>query len=284
MNNKILDIKKLSFNYRDSNDKSKWKEIFKNINISIDSGKIIGIVGKSGCGKTTLAKAIVNYFHLSNSKEGVDYKINGDIIYYHDKNDACSIRNKDYLRIKPPPIQMVFQDPRTSLNMNMNLRSQLEESVRLNKKNNSNDEIDNEIEKISKKFKIYDQVKMKATPRDLSGGQRRRFGLAKIICSNPKLIIADEPVSSLDVSVKKEIMNVLFDLNNFNKGKTSIVVISHDISLLKENADLIYVMDKGRIVEEWNPSEKPKTKETMRLVNDSNFINSFVNQIQNINE
>ena len=113
-------------------------------------------------------------------------------------------------------------------------------------------------------------------PYNLSGGQRRRFGLAKIISSAPRLIIADEPVASLDVSIKRDIMNILF---NLKKQNITIAVISHDIALLREKADFIFVFDKGRIVEKWNPKDAPKYSETKKLLEDSNYVNEFIENI-----
>ncbi len=278
MENEILSIKNLSFYYNnissDLNNKS-WIKIFKDISIDINKGNVIGIAGKSGCGKTTLAKSIVNYHKLSglyiNNK---DYKINGSITY----NGNIDILSNKYKSINPPPIQMVFQDPRTSLNMKMSLYSQLKESFKLNFKNRnlSNNEIDNEINNIAIKFKIQDNLY--STPEQLSGGQRRRFGLAKIVSCNPKVIIADEPVSSLDVSIKRDIMNVLFDLK---KQGITIVIISHDISLLKNNSDYIYIMENGSIVEKWNTTSKPLASETKKLNNDSSFVNEFIKGLKN---
>ena len=278
MKNEILSIKNLSFYYNnissDLNNKS-WIKIFKDISIDINKGNVIGIAGKSGCGKTTLAKSIVNYHKLSglyiNNK---DYKINGSITY----NGNIDILSNKYKSINPPPIQMVFQDPRTSLNMKMSLYSQLKESFKLNFKNRnlSNNEIDNEINNIAIKFKIQDNLY--STPEQLSGGQRRRFGLAKIVSCNPKVIIADEPVSSLDVSIKRDIMNVLFDLK---KQGITIVIISHDISLLKNNSDYIYIMENGSIVEKWNTTSKPLASETKKLNNDSSFVNEFIIGLKN---
>ena len=272
MSTKILSVKNLTFMYKNPNinDPDKWIEIFKDINMSINKGDIIGIAGKSGCGKTTLTKAIVNYFYLSGNKINKDYKINGDITYY-DSSKHYSTLDQHYRSINPPPIQMVFQDPRTSLNMKMKLYDQLKESILLNKKVDVKD-IDEQILYYSKKFKIDSHLE--STPENLSGGQRRRFGLAKIICCNPKLIIADEPVSSLDVSIKNDIMNVLY---NLLKENITLIVISHDISLLKKTANYIYVMDKGEIVEKWNPSTVPEHDITKKLNDDSVFVNKHIN-------
>lgn len=278
MSNKILDIKNLSFRYKNPNN-DEWKTVFENINFSINKGSVIGIAGESGCGKTTLAKAIVNYHILSGARKNKDYQIDGDVVFYKDSNPYSIFNKSYYKKFSPPPIQMVFQDPRTSLNMKMKLYDQLKESVKLNS-NIPPHEIENEIMRISENYKIEDQVKRNATPENLSGGQRRRFGLAKIISSNPEIIIADEPVSSLDVSIKQEIMTELFKLA---KGQgITIIIISHDIALLKRT-DVIYVMDNGKMVDPpWvEPSKNlPKETKTIQLNNDSMYVNQFIKSLK----
>ena len=245
MSNKILDIKNLSFRYKNPNN-DEWKTVFENINFSINKGSVIGIAGESGCGKTTLAKAIVNYHILSGARKNKDYQIDGDVVFYKDSNPYSIFNKSYYKKFSPPPIQMVFQDPRTSLNMKMKLYDQLKESVKLNS-NIPPHEVENEIMRISENYKIEDQVKRNATPENLSGGQRRRFGLAKIISSNPEIIIADEPVSALDVSIQAQVINLMMDLQEeFN---LTILFIAHDLSVVKHISEEVAVMYLGELVE-----------------------------------
>ena len=171
---------------------------------------------------------------------------------------------------------MIFQEPKTSLNMKMNLKKQLCEAISL--KNNKINERDmNElVQKLSSELYIEDLLDKK--PENISGGQRRRFGIAKILSLEPDLILADEPVASLDVSIKYEILEVLYKLRE--KGIT-LIMISHDISLLENYADTIFIMDDGEIVEEWNPktAKGPSMEKARELVDDSNFVNQILNKL-----
>ena len=271
MKTKILEIKNLSFYYENLSVDNKWKQIIKNITFEVNEGEIVGLVGLSGCGKTTLGKLLVDYFTLNN----ISYKMTGEI-NYSKKDRTISIPSKDYSKINIPPIQMVFQDPRTSLNMKMPVYDQLKESILLKyKKNNINAiNIDKDIKDLASKLKISEKL-LKYLPTDMSGGQRRRFGLAKIMAMDPKIIIADEPVASLDVSIKEQIMDVIFDLNKIDN--VSLVIISHDISLLMKRAHRILVMHEGELVEAWDPKSPPVHQATKDLLDDSNYVNEVIN-------
>ena len=287
--NKILDIKNYSMTFIGE----KQKKVLTNINLSINKGEIIALVGDSGCGKTTLGRSIIDFFNIN----GDVHKKFGEIIYYH-KNEALSIFSNEYRRkFKVPPIQMIFQDPKTSLNLKMNIKKQLYESMS-DKKNTfirdifvgvNIDDLEYLLS-IADKFKLNEEILSKI-PKNISGGQRRRVGIAKIILALGrgkninKIIIADEPVASLDASIKLDVMKRLIELKN--DGYT-IIIISHDISLITRHADKICVMskldskgDSGVIVEELNPKLglDPITPEGIKLFEVSAKLNKFLNVI-----
>ena len=276
-NNNIIEISNLSFAYSKMDtghlSQDKNQNILKNISINIKRKSIVGIAGKSGCGKTTLGKIITNYFKYSSLKP----QKSGDIVYINQSGKKFNIESNEFENeFEISPIQMIFQEPKTSLNMKMNLKKQLCEAISL--KNNKINERDmNElVQKLSSELYIEDLLDKK--PENISGGQRRRFGIAKILALEPDLILADEPVASLDVSIKYEILEVLYKLRG--KGIT-LIMISHDISLLENYADTIFVMDDGEIVEEWNPktAKGPSMEKAQELVADSNFVNQILNKL-----
>ena len=214
----------------------------KDFNLSIKKGKTIGIVGESGSGKSTLGKAILNVLKLT----APDVRVNGEILFNHEGKfvDVLSQSKEKTLELRPS-IQMIFQDPYSSLNPRMLVKDIIKEPL----------DIHTEMSKQEKEEKIFwllNKVglsKDQATryPHEFSGGQRQRIGIARSLATEPEIIIADEPVSALDVSIQAQVINLMMDLQEeFN---LTILFIAHDLSVVKHISEEVAVMYLGELVE-----------------------------------
>jgi len=214
----------------------------KNFNLEIKEGKTIGIVGESGSGKSTLGKAILNVLKLT----APDVRVTGEILYrYKNKfTDVLSQNEEKTLELRPF-IQMIFQDPFSSLNPRMLVKDIIQEPLNIHTKMN-------EKEKNEKVLWLLNKVGLSSEqstryPHEFSGGQRQRIGIARSLATEPKIIIADEPVSALDVSIQAQVINLMMDLQEeFN---LTILFIAHDISVVKHISEDIAVMYLGNLVE-----------------------------------
>ena len=214
----------------------------KNVSFDLYKGETLGIVGESGSGKSTLGNAILNVLRLT----APDVKISGEINLNIDDNQI-EISNLSRSESKPfrKHIQMIFQDPYSSLNPRMLVKDIIREPLDINTNLSTN-------EKNEKVNWLLDKVGLSAEqatryPHEFSGGQRQRIGIARSLATEPEIIIADEPVSALDVSIQAQIINLMMDLQEeFN---LSIIFIAHDLSVVKHISDRIGVMYNGELVE-----------------------------------
>lgn len=228
----ILTIKNLQNYYHSHSvnifEKSKKIKVLKGVNIDIKRGEIFGLVGESGCGKSTLGGAIVGLVEAQ-----------GDIILEGEKMEGR--RRKDLCK----KVQIVFQDPMSSLNPKKKIGWILEEPMKIHKIGNK-EERKKRVEEVLELIGL-DPSYRDRYPRELSGGQRQRISIGCALMLNPKLLIADEPVSSLDVSVQSQILNIMMDLHD--KLNLSYLFISHNLNVVYYLCDRVAVMYFGRIVE-----------------------------------
>ena len=214
----------------------------KKVSFELYKGETLGIVGESGSGKSTLGNAILNVLRLT----APDVKISGVINLNIDDNQI-EIGNLSRSDSKPfrKHIQMIFQDPYSSLNPRMLVKDIIREPLDINTDLNN-------IEKNEKVKWLLEKVGLSSEqatryPHEFSGGQRQRIGIARSLATEPEIIIADEPVSALDVSIQAQIINLMMDLQQeFN---LSIIFIAHDLSVVKHISDRIGVMYNGELVE-----------------------------------
>ena len=214
----------------------------RNVSFELYKGETLGIVGESGSGKSTLGNAILNVLRLT----APDVKISGEINLNIDDNQI-EISNLSRSESKPfrKHIQMIFQDPYSSLNPRMLVKDIIREPLDINTDLSTN-------EKNEKVNWLLDKVGLSSEqatryPHEFSGGQRQRIGIARSLATEPEIIIADEPVSALDVSIQAQIINLMMDLQEeFN---LSNIFIAHDLSVVKHISDRIGVMYNGELVE-----------------------------------
>jgi len=234
----LLKTDRLSIDFKNEDS---FKTIINTISYTINKNEIVGIVGESGSGKSVSSLAILGLLPKRISK------ITSGSIIFND-TDLTKINNKQFQKIRGQQIAMIFQEPMSSLNPSMTCGKQVEEILfqhtSLTKK-----EIETETLTLLEKVKLPDPTRVyKAYPHEISGGQKQRVMIAMAIACKPQLLIADEPTTALDVTVQKEIISLLKELQA--ETKMSIIFITHDLSLISEIANRILVMYKGEIVEQ----------------------------------
>ncbi|MFT6863751.1 MAG: oligopeptide transport system ATP-binding protein [Akkermansiaceae bacterium] len=236
---------------------SKTVELIKAVNgvsLSIEKGEILGLVGESGCGKSTLSRTVMQ----------LQPATSGQVIL--DGEELTSLPKKE-VRARRLDFQMIFQDPYASLNPRMTVFSTLAEAIcqrhpKLRKSPSLTDKVIELMGTVG-----LDSRFMKKYPHEFSGGQRQRIAIARALAPEPKLVIADEPVSALDVSIQSQILNLLLDLRD--KLGLTMIFISHDLSVVRYIADNIAVMYAGKIVEYGEANEvfmNPQDDYTRKLL------------------
>lgn len=203
------------------------------VDLSVVRGSVLGIVGESGCGKSTLAKTIMRLYKPTD----------GSILF---KGEDWSTLSERMLRPKRVSIQMVFQDPYGTLNPRMRIGDAIMEPMIAHKLLPTRQECQRRRDKLLQMVELSPKDAGKY-PHEFSGGQRQRIGIARALSTGPELLICDEPVSALDVSVQSQILNLLKDLQE--KLHLTIVFIAHGLNVVKYFSDRVAVMYLGNIVE-----------------------------------
>ena len=224
-----------------------------NVSFKIYEGETVGLVGESGCGKTTLGRTIL----------GLESVTKGEILY---KGKDISSLSKGEFRALRKEIQIIFQDPYSSLNPRIPVGKAILEPMKVHHILNSDQERKQEVMRILKRVGLEEEHYYRY-PHEFSGGQRQRIGIARTIVLKPKLIVCDESVSALDVSVQAQVLNLLNELKS-DFGFTYIF-ISHDLSVVKFMSDQLLVMNHGKIEEKGDADaiyECPKSMYTQKLI------------------
>ncbi len=228
----VRDLKKYFFKERLFSSEKEPVRAVDGITFSIRKGETLGLVGESGCGKTTAGKAILRLIEPTS----------GQILF---KGQDLMSLHREQLRKLRPLMQFIFQDPYESLNPRMRVGEIVGEGLEIHGMVRGK-EVKRRVEEILEKVGLHPQDALRY-PHEFSGGQRQRIGIARAIALQPELIVADEPVSALDVSIQAQILNLLMDLRD-QLGLTYLF-ISHDLRIVKHISNRIAVMYLGKIVE-----------------------------------
>jgi len=243
--NEILEIKGISKTF-DS------VEALTGIDLKVNEGVVLGIAGESGSGKTTLARLMLKLISPASGS-----------IYYRGKDIGAMTTAEELMFRKE--VQVVFQNPYTSLDPRMKINEILSEPLDIHYKLKKE-------EKLSRVSDLLNAVELDRMfinkyPHELSGGERQRVGIARALALSPKMMVLDEPVSSLDVSIQAQILNLLVRLKK--ERSLTYVFISHDLSVIRYLCDRVAVLEKGRIVEYGGCEEvfsRPRSDYTRRLI------------------
>ena len=259
---KILKIEKLNVEFSKESTfldlifrkTKKTVKAVENLSLEIQEGEIIGLVGESGSGKSSLIKAIVGINNINNGK-----------IFYQE--EEIEYKKKNIKKFLSKQFQMVFQDPYSSLNPTMTVYNTLKEVINFHNKNLNNIEIDKKVLNLLDLVGLNKDLKNRK-PKALSGGQRQRVGIARSLAVNPKILLLDEPVTALDVSIQAQILNLLKQLNQ--QLKLTMILVAHELSIIDFMCSKVAVMYLGKIIEFGNRDDifnNPKHPYTIGLIN-----------------
>ena len=249
----LIEIKNIYKTYSDDtgflSTKKEPVHALKGINLEIKKGEILALVGESGCGKSTLGNCILKLLDVTSG----EILFEGENILNYDKKQTKAFRKQ---------AQMIFQNPYSSLNPKMKIKEILEEPLKIHG-------IKNKKETVYETIKLcgLNQNDLKKYPHEFSGGQRQRIAIARALVLKPKFIVADEPISALDVSIAAQIINLLIELKD--KLDLTFLFISHDLNIVKYISERTAVLNKGKIVEMGSTDEifeNPKDDYTKLLL------------------
>ncbi len=252
----LLSVTGLSVDFRNAGRRSKgtslWHRAVDNVSLSIDQGRSLGLVGESGCGKTTLSRAVLRLVEPTHGQVWFD----GTDVLTASRSKLFALRKR---------MQIVFQDTSASLNPRMTIGNAIGEPLVVHRVGSTFEQRDR-IDELLNLVGLHEDIAARY-PHELSGGQRQRVGIARALALRPDLLVCDEPASALDVSVQAQIINLLSEMKK--TMKLTYLFVSHDLAVVRHFCDNVAVMFEGKIVES-APTEElyanPQHPYTMSLL------------------
>lgn len=272
MGKPLLSVENLEVNFTIEN---KSINVIDNVSFSIKKGKVIGLVGESGCGKSISSLSVMRLLPRTANIS------NGKILF--DGQDILSLSSEEMTRIRGKEIGMIFQEPMTSLNSVFTIGNQLSESIRLHSGMGKKEALEHAIDRLKMVSIPSPEKVIKQYPHELSGGMRQRVMIAMAMSCDPKLLIADEPTTALDVTIQAQILDLIRDLRD--ETGASVLLITHDLGVVAEMCDYVVVMYAGRVVEEgdvFKIFENPKHPYTLGLLESLPTLNDMRERLHTI--
>ena len=237
-NDKILEVKDLSVSF---NTYAGEVKAVRGVSFELNRGETLAFVGESGCGKTVTAKSILRLLKppFAVIKEGSKITCDGKDVLALNKKELCEFRGDE--------VSMIFQDPMTSLNPTMTVGKQIMESLRIHRHLDKKQAREEAIKMLKMVNIPSPEKRIDSYPHEMSGGMRQRVMIAMALACSPKILIADEPTTALDVTIQAQIMDLMRELKE--KMNTAIILVTHDLGVVANFADRIQVMYAGQVVE-----------------------------------
>ena len=237
-NDKILEVKDLSVSF---NTYAGEVKAVRGVSFELNRGETLAFVGESGCGKTVTAKSILRLLKppFAVIKEGSKITCDGKDVLSLNKKELCEFRGDE--------VSMIFQDPMTSLNPTMTVGKQIMESLRIHRHLDKKQAREEAIKMLKMVNIPSPDKRIDSYPHEMSGGMRQRVMIAMALACSPKILIADEPTTALDVTIQAQIMDLMRELKE--KMNTAIILVTHDLGVVANFADRIQVMYAGQVVE-----------------------------------
>ena len=237
-NDKILEVKNLSVSF---NTYAGEVKAVRGVSFELNRGETLAFVGESGCGKTVTAKSILRLLKppFAVIKEGSKITCDGKDVLSLNKKELCEFRGDE--------VSMIFQDPMTSLNPTMTVGKQIMESLRIHRHLDKKQAREEAIKMLKMVNIPSPEKRIDSYPHEMSGGMRQRVMIAMALACSPKILIADEPTTALDVTIQAQIMDLMRELKE--KMNTAIILVTHDLGVVANFADRIQVMYAGQVVE-----------------------------------